>query len=849
MIYLVPHTHYDAVWVLNKEDSFFINIELILRQAVDLIKTSGYRFLIEQTALIEEVERRSPQLFAEIGQLIREGKIEVAGGEYLMADAMIPGGETLVREILFGKKYLMEKFGIEAPVMWGADSFGYNAQLPQIYRKAGYRYFAFRRGVGKSSPSEFWWQGLDGTKILTHWMPRGYRAGLDLTAFEETFAVLKAAATTRHILLPSGSGSILPQPETSRAVKKWNRTHSDSVMKIAASADFFEGVERAAGDLETRSGEMYSGRYSQVFPNCCSSRIWIKQELRKYENLLLACEKWATIAWLMGVPYPVDQFRDNWKKILWGAFHDVAPGTGVDECYDEARDNFAYLQTHLSRVLRDFLSLISLNLNDHEDIIVFNSLSWEVRNWVEVDLWFKKGKVQRILGVKSGGEETDVEMLEFTRYSDDSYQTARIGFVAAVPPLGYRIYRILGRRPRKSPAGASRITITGNTIQNQFFRVKVNPANGLIDVFQGGQRLAGGNELVLEEETGDLYYHRQNLNQPLKTEGDGGVKYGKFNVKSFRIHKSPLRRVIETESDYFGLRWPYRLVEKLRPVLWLHQYLSVSKKIIIYNDIPRIDFITTVNNRHPQVRVRVRFSTGIKSPHYDSEVQFGVVSRPADQYHLDPEGDWLEKPRGIYPSQNWIDYSDGEKGVTLINKGLPAHEVRDGDMYLTLLRSILMLSSDGVTGPAIPTPDAQEFKTYTFEYSLYPHQKGWKEANSFRPAHEFNNNLTGFQLPAPKSGGDLPPMLSFVRVRPENLVLVALKKAEHGDEVVLRLFETKGEPAEGEIELFLEPASVKVVDLLERDDELAVEHDGNRIRLRVRPFEIVSLKLGFRGQG
>jgi len=277
VIYLVPHTHYDAVWVFTKEDYYYINIELILRQAVELIENSDYRFLIEQTTLLEEVERRNPHLFGRIVRLVRKGKIEIADGEYLMADTMLPNGETLVRDILFGRRYVKEKFGADVPVMWGADSFGYNAQLPQIYKKAGYKYFAFRRGVDRDKPSEFWWEGLDGTKILSHWMPRGYRAGLDLSALEETYHILKAAATTRHILMPSGSGVTLPQPETSRVVKKWNRTHQDPKIKITKSSDFFEQVEKEANELEVRKGELYSGRYSEVFPDVCSSRIWINR--------------------------------------------------------------------------------------------------------------------------------------------------------------------------------------------------------------------------------------------------------------------------------------------------------------------------------------------------------------------------------------------------------------------------------------------------------------------------------------------------------------------------------------------------------------------------------------------
>ena len=841
-VYLVPHTHYDAVWVFTKEDYFYINIELILKQAVELMEKSDYKFLVEQTALLEEIERRNPYLFERISKFVKTGQVEIADGEYLMADTVIPNGETLVREILFGKKYVGEKFGVDVPVMWAADSFGYNAQLPQIYKKSGYKYFTFRRGVNRDKPSEFWWQGLDGTRILAHWMPLGYRAGLDFSTLDESFLVLKEAATTSHILMPSGSGVTLPQPDTGSTVKKWNRNHRDAKMKIAKSSDFFEQVEKEANNLEVREGELYSGKYSEVFPNCCSSRIWIKQELRKYENLILACEKWATIAWLLGIPYPAHELRDNWKKILWGAFHDVAPGTGMDECYEEARDNFAYLESHLSHGVQDLLSIISRNLQSGDDIIVFNSLSWEVKNWVEVDLWFEKGKTKKIEGLKSGDEEIEVEILEFTRYADDSYQTVKLGFIAAVPAVGYRTYKILRRNPRG--LSTSKIGITGNTIENRFFKVRVDPSSGLLDIFKDGKFIAGGNELVLEEEIGDLYYHRQHLEEAFKTESDNGVKYGKFRMKSFKIDKTPLRRVINIESDYFSLRWPYRLLDKLRPLLWRHNFLSLTKKIIIYDDLPRIDFITTIHNRHPQVRIRVKFSTDINSAEYQSETQFGVVSRRVNQYYFNPEENWVEKPSGIYPALNWIDYSDADKGITVINKGLPAHEIRDGEIYMTLLRSILMLSSDGVTGPAIPTPDAQEFKSYTFEYSLYPHQQEWKEAKSYKPANEFNNNLIGFQLPKEKSEGDLPSQFSFVELKPDNLILVSLKKAEDSDDVIMRFFETKGEETRGEIDLFKEPASVKVVNLLE-EDEGDVEYRGSRISLSVKPFEIVSLKIRF----
>lgn len=844
VVYFVPHTHYDAVWAFTKEDYFYINIELILRKTVDLIEKSEYKFLIEQTVLIEEIERRNPLLFRRITQLIKEGRIEIADGEYLMADNILPNGEVLIRQILTGKRYVKEKFGIDVLVMWSADSFGYNAQFPQILRKCGYRYFTCRRGVDKNKPSEFWWQALDGTRILAHWMPLGYRAGLDLDTLDESFNKLRDAAATKNILMPSGSGSTPPQPEALDAVKKWNRTHKDSKMIISKSLDFFEALEKQSNNLEVRSGELYSGRYSEIFPSVTSSRIWIKQKLRNLENMLLSCEKWAAVAWLLGIPYPSDEFGDNWKKILWATSHDIAPGTGMDEAYVEARENFAHLEDRLPETLSDLLSFISHSLRENADIIVFNPLTWKVTNWVEVELFFKLGEVKKIEGLRTDQEEQGVEVLQFTRYADDSYQTAKIGFVATVPPLGYRTYKIMSRSPRSSKK--PKISIEGNSISNQFFSVKVDPSNGMIEVLQDGKWIARGNELVLEEEIGDLYYHRQHLEQAFKTERDEGVRFGKFKIKQFKINKTHLRRIIEIESDYFSLRWPYRIIEKTAPRLLRHNYLSLKKKIIIYEDIPRIDFVTEVENRHPQIRLRVKFSTDIDSKEYQSETQFGVVSRPIDQYHFKPEEKWVEDPCGIFPALNWIDYSDGKKGVTLINKGLPGNEIRDKELYLTLLRSVLMLSSDGETGPAIPTPDAQEFKTYQFEYSLFPHKKDWRAANSFKPAYEFNQNLIGLQIPSEPQSKDskLPTSLSFVELEPDNLILSALKKAEDTDEIVLRFFETKGERTSGILKFFKKPIYAKRVSLLETDEEV-IQFEGTEIKLEVKPFEIVSLELKF----
>ncbi|GAI16814.1 unnamed protein product, partial [marine sediment metagenome] len=242
-IYLCPHTHYDAAWVFSKEEYLQIN-ETILEEALRLMETPEFRFCIEQTFLLQEIEKRNPALFKRIKKMVKAGRLVIVDGQYLMPDAMLPTGEVLVREILFGKRYCKEKFGIEVPVAWCADSFGMNAQLPQIYKKAGYEWLAFRRGARVDiKESEFLWKGLDGTTILTHWFPRGYRAGLDIHLWEQTFVELNKFASTPYVLMPCGSGSMPPQSEIIQAVKNWNQAHPSIEMKIASPEEFFQALE------------------------------------------------------------------------------------------------------------------------------------------------------------------------------------------------------------------------------------------------------------------------------------------------------------------------------------------------------------------------------------------------------------------------------------------------------------------------------------------------------------------------------------------------------------------------------------------------------------------------------
>ena len=176
-----------------------------------------------------------------------------------------------------------------------------------------------------------------------------------------------------------------------------------------------------------------------------------------------------------------------------------------------------------------------------------------------------------------------------------------------------------------------------------------------------------------------------------------------------------------------------------------------------------------------------------------------------------------------------------------MNKGLPAVGIMNGSVYITLFRSVYGLSADGIAGPLVPTQDALELKSYTFEYAVQPHDGDWRQAEMYKQAQEFNHLPIAVQT---DGNGDLSPEFSFLNISPNNLILSALKKAEDSDEVILRFFETKGETTEAKVELFREIKRLTLVDLLEREEK-ELPFTGNRFGLEVKPFEIVTLKLKF----
>lgn len=829
-IHLVPHTHYDVVWAFNKEDYFLI-FTSILNKALRMIEEKEFRFLIEQTYPLQMLERRSPELFSKVEAAIKEGKIEMVDGQYLMPDTMIPGGEVLVREILLGKRYCRDKFGVEVPVAWAADGFGLNAQMPQIYKKSGYKWLAFRRGLPRSigsSVSEFVWEGLDGTQITSHWMPLGYRAGLKLGEWDRSYKHLSKLAVSSNVLMPCGSGGAIPQEEIPQRVLEWNKKHRAAKMLLTTPRSFFEGLEAEKPNLITYQGEMYSDELESIFADVASSRVRLRLAIRDCELDLLVAEKAASLAFLHGRPYPARTLSEGWKKKLFLVMHDVVPGCGIDEIYNEAWDYVEDIQEEMPEIVESSVRHLMPGDSHSQHVVVFNPNSWVVKDYVEADLELAEGW-STAPGIADGDNELPSEEVAVTRWDDGSINKATIGFVAEVPPLGCKSYSIA----KKSEAAKPKKVVDGNTVSSEFYAVTVDERTGIVEVRdRDGVPLMRGNEIIIDEELGDLYFHRSFLDKEIGSESGKGLHFGTFKPEGLEIEDGPVATVITFRNAYYCLRWPYYLVEKFSPLLYRHKTLEATKQVIVYHKLPRVDFATNINLLQPHVRVRLKLDTCMVAPRYTRQTQFGALTLP--------HGKALQESFKT-PSLSWITAEEADRGLAVLTLGVPINEIKGGEVYCTLLRSVSVLSNDGISGPLIPTPDAQELGEHSYRYSVCPYSGSWKDAGIHKRGFETAQPLRAMAFGKRPSQREL----SSFTLEPDNLVLAALKKAEDDDALVMRFFETCGTECRARIGLPEQVRRAWTVNLIE-DVESEVAIEKGTIEVDVGPFEIVSLKLEHR---
>ena len=837
IFWLIPHTHWEGAVFKTREEYLDMGLPNILT-AVRLLKEHpNYRFVLDQVAYFKPFLERYPEEASAFRKFVAEGRLQLVGGLDVMPDDNIPSGESFVRQILYGKGYCRKELGVEVRVGWLLDTFGHNAQLPQILRLAGYNSFWFSRGVEDRSKmtSEFLWEGLDGTRIPAFWLPFSYgylsSPPTNLAGFTDFMKKRweRLGSFSRGGDRVGLAGFDVSEPElyVASLIEEFNR-QSDMpfTLRIGVPTDF-ESVVAKRTDLPVVSGER-----NPLFQGVYSSRIELKERMRDMERLLTTVEKFAALANWLGARTDEQMLWRAWEPALFNVTHDLSSGVMTDGVYADTVRSYDFSGRLANELLENCMGNVVSQIDTRGPgtaLVVFNSLGWPRTDAVEADVGFAETDVADFDLLDAAGKVVPSQLVDSERFQDGRLKRVKFVFVAKdVPAVGHVVYHLVSRKSAGESKSAFTETNGTGVMENECFRGNFDLATGAITSLRmkhgDWEALASSaNVVAREEDHGDFWELYHNL--------DGGQ-----NV----IMKRPLNVPQPGQAHFSNEEQGTNSGVVSRGPVFSEFYVNhpfgsntFSTRVRLYRDVQRVDFHTTILNNDAFVRYRLLVPTSIQDGHNFQEIPFGAIERPMNQE---------------FPAQNWSDYSDSRHGLALLNRGLPGNNVSDGTLMLSLMRSA-RIQSYGIGGgfEGQGSDSGLELgKQLTFHYALVPHAGDWRDARAYRSGLEFNNPLL-VRKAAPHEG-ILAGKWGLVEVSPANVVLSALKPAADGA-TVLRVYEASGKATTGAtLKVFARMKSAQAANLMENSgNELKLQN--NILRFDLHPFEIKTFKLRLERKG
>ncbi|MHB8522692.1 MAG: alpha-mannosidase [Limisphaerales bacterium] len=830
-LYYIPHTHWEGAVFKTREGYLDMGLPNILK-ALRLLKSyPDYKFTLDQVAYIKPFLERYPEEAAAFRKFIAEGRLEIVGGMDVMPDDVKPGGELFVRQVQYGKRFCRENLGVDVTVAWFLDTFGHHPQLPQILKLAGYKSFWFCRGVPSDNlPSEFHWQGIDGTEIPAFWLPGFYglfygppRQLPEFSKFfRDRFDSLNAHARGSERVGLAGVDVSEPEDYVPALIQQFNRQPAAPfAIHYAVPSEFAAVVAKRPQPPVIRAD------FNPIFQGTYSSRIELKQWTRQLEQLLLTAEKLSALAAWRGAASADDMIWRAWEPVLFNQTHDLASGVMTDVVYEDTVRSCAFSQRLAEETIQTAWDSLAGDIDTSGDgipVVVFNPLGWSRADIAEVEVGVATPGIKGLSLTDAAGNTVPIQVLDADRDADGGLKRARIAFVARdVPAMGYSAYHVVPQPRAFDSEERSNENAESNVMENEFYRVAVNLATGemtsLFDKASQWEVLArSANVVSRQQDRGDLWELYRGLNggsyiamkdqQPVPQPGQ--AQFSNETAGTNRVvHRGPVFSECAVAHPFANG--------------------SFATRVRLYAGLRRIDIETQVVNNEKYVRYQALFPTSIRDGRSFQEIPFGAVERPA----------------GIeFPAQNWVDYGDGRRGIALLNQGLPGNLVTDGTLMLSLMRSE-NLGHYGFGGgyePGMSSETGFELgRELTFHYALVPHAGDWRQAAVYRAGMEFNHPLIVRKRAA--HAGALSKRWGLLEISNPNVVLTAFKPGP-GQTTVLRVYEAAGQAASG-VKIKLNHARIAAA-----HEANLLEDSGDRLKIRndtvqfdLHPFEIKTIKL------
>jgi len=825
---VVGNAHIDMAWLWPWTETVEV-VRDTFTTALQLMKEyPDFTYAQSSVQDFAWMQEKYPALFREIQQRVKEGRWELVGGMWVEPDLNMPDGESMVRQVLVGKRWFQRNFDVDVRIGWNPDSFGYTWQLPQIYRKSGIDTFVTQKMSWNSQESSwrqtftfpyklFWWQSPDGSKVLTYF-PHGYSGGISSASLSQDIADYAPQTHFPEIMHLYGVGDHGGGPTREmidEAVRLRDPQMTFPKVQFSTARAFFDDAQKAITDGSLKLPVWNNELYLAYHRGCYTTQSETKKLIRENEELLQNAEKFASLAFVTASrPYSNSAFEEIWKRVLFDHFHDIMPGSGIGINYEDAERNLTDASLRSQKILDGSLDSLDRMIDTRGEgtpVVVYNPLSWDRTGPVTVET--EAPATGQNLEAR---DHTGQPLLSQVVAVDAASRKATLSvLVKGVPALGYQVIHVVPVANQKPEVSA--LKVDGTNVENEFFRAKIDAHTGCVTSLVSK---AGNLEVVTPGGCGNLL---QAFKDVPRTQDAWEIRFDEdvWELKQPKsvtvVESGPERAVIRIQHTF---RAPSRTSGPDS---------TIQQDLTVYAGVPRIDVNTRVDWHEQHVLLKAAFPVNVHNDKATFEIPYGTIERPTTRNTPEEQGMFE------VPALRWADLSNATQGFSLLNASKYGYDSKDNVLRLSLLRS-----------PQMPAPDNHiaDQGLHEFTYSLYAHAADWKAGNTMRQGYELNYPL--IPSVAHPHGGPWPATQSFGRVDPGNVILTVAKKAEDDDAVIFRFYEFEGKAADAHLQLPRTATAAVETDLMEKGSTpLTVAPSGREIVVHTGPYEIKTVKVTF----
>jgi alpha-mannosidase len=791
-IHILGNSHIDIAWLWAIAETKEV-MQRTFSSTLKLQKSYPELIFNQSSALAYKwMGEENPQLFERIKDAIANQKWEPIGGMWIEPDCNLPSGESLIRQILYGKTYFQKELDRDVKIAWLPDTFGFNWQLPQILVKSGFTVFITQKltwnDTNKFPHSIFWWEGVDGSRIFTYFSNQLGMGIEPLAIAQHLVSQTKGSNISECLWLygvgDHGGGVTADMLDLGR---EWNQTDLFFELIPSSATEFIEGLQKKI-EIEKISLPIWQDElYLEFHRGTYTSKADQKLKNRQAEILLTNLEKLYAIASLHQTQiYPQAQLDRAWQLLLTNQFHDILTGTSIPEVFTDADLAWTEIENITKKLLDPYQPEYYRN-----QFCLWNPLNWKRSELIEID--------KSLFDLSIDWQNHNLAIVQDCHSILPLQQTADsiIFFTDPLASFGASYFEVSDRQ-QLPQIQLPYLKITENSLENQYLKISIDPNTGeitqIFDRRSGREVLSDRLQLQFFEDKGQ-YWDAWNIDPNYQQH-----QLESATLKSIEIIESgDLRICLEITSQFRN-----STIQQEIQLDSFHAYITVRN---------RIDW------QESQILVKAAFPVSFEADFATYEIPMATMTRST-------RGETSQaKAKFEVPAQYWADLSGEGIGLSVLNDCKYGYDAQPSCLRLTLLRSPEWTCADSDRG------------IHNFSYRLIPHAGNWRKAGIVQAGYEFNS--------PPLILADFPCLADFLTISNSSIIVSAFKRSHsHPNLWILRCYESMGENTSAKFDFLLELFSLKLLDLIENEITSLV-YDLSSFTVEFSAYEIKTFGLEF----